>query len=553
MKLRCALLLALALALPSAAHAAPVTLGPGIEPGATVDSSGTAYIAWIGEEFPNSSLNFCRLPRGAKACDRTGPITTPGASLLRPFVTVDGATVRVFSYRYGLTGPRFDAVYMFTSTDGGASFDAGVEVGTNPFYDAVLGPGNGVSLVANNSSIYQRVPNDGTGPVLAEARLADDYPYTPSVAITPSGILAVFANGSSNARFRVHQGGGDPNDIATWSAAFDFSEYASYLRLASGPSGTFLQSVDSEGNIVVQEFTGSGFTAPVLLPGPAHELTGGAKDMTQDGGGRLHAVWPFNDANGTHIGYATSDDGTTWAAGSFEAGPDPEDLNQAPGEMRAAVAPDHVGVAVWQGSGSARQVYASAIGPVAIRPPAIGRTANAAVVKGKVRVKLKGGRRFVQLEAGQQVPLGSTFDTTKGTVALDTSAGAGKPLQHGEFNGGMFTVKQSRKNPLTTISMRGGTLDKCGRRRARGSAAKKRSRTLFSNVKGRFRTRGRNSTATVRGTRYRMTDTCRGTLTTVRQGTVVVFDFTLRKRRTLTKGQRYFAEAPPVAQRRGNR
>ena len=46
-------------------------------------------------------------------------IAAPGTTLSRPFVTVDGATVRVVSYRYGLTGARFDEIWEFTSADGG--------------------------------------------------------------------------------------------------------------------------------------------------------------------------------------------------------------------------------------------------------------------------------------------------------------------------------------------------------------------------------------------------------------------------------------------------
>src|SRR4051812_19790812 len=118
--LRAALLAVLALLLGAAAgpaHAAPpVPIGAGVEPDVEVTPAGTAYIAWIGAEpSGNTTLHFCRLPRGAGACDVNAPITTPGTSLTRPFVTVSGATVRVFSYRYGLNGPRFDAVYMFTS------------------------------------------------------------------------------------------------------------------------------------------------------------------------------------------------------------------------------------------------------------------------------------------------------------------------------------------------------------------------------------------------------------------------------------------------------
>lgn len=557
MKPRWALVVALVLAaaVPSGAHAAaPVTIGPGAEPAVTVDpASGTAYVAWIGTEPSTTSLHFCRLPRGAPACDLNYAVAVPGTSLSRPFVTVDGATVRIYTYRYGLSGPRFNAIYALTSLDRGVSFDPGVQVGTIDFYDAIRGPGSTISFAADNSALFQQVPDDASSFVGAAAHLADDHPYVPSLAATPAGLLAVFANGSGAAQFRLHTSG-DPNDINTWSPAQDFSTFAGYMRLATGPSGAFLLSDNAAGNLVVQRFTGSGFGPPVALPGPADALTGGSDDMVEDPSGRLHVVWPLGDAAGSHIGYASSDDGARWTAGTLEAGPNPQDLAQAPGAMHLSVAPDHLGVAVWQDSGSPRQVHAMAIGPTAVAPPAIGKTADASVVSGSVRVKLKGSRKFVALSGDQQVPLGSTFDTTKGTVALDTSAGAGKPLQHGEFGGAQFTPRQTRKNPLTTLSLSGGGLAGCRPPVPNGgSAARKRRRSLVASVKGRFRTLGRNAAASARGAKWTMTDTCGGTLTVVGSGTVVVIDFTLRKNRTLHAGQRYTARAPLTAHRRGNR
>src|SRR4051794_2303940 len=92
-------MLALAAAVPCAAQAAaPVTIGPGVEPAVTVDAAGTAYIAWIGNEPGTTTLHFCRLPRGAAACDLNAPVAVPGTSLTRPYVTVDGATVRIYTY-----------------------------------------------------------------------------------------------------------------------------------------------------------------------------------------------------------------------------------------------------------------------------------------------------------------------------------------------------------------------------------------------------------------------------------------------------------------------
>jgi hypothetical protein len=199
-------------------------------------------------------------------------------------------------------------------------------------------------------------------------------------------------------------------------------------------------------------------------------------------------------------------------------------------------------------------------------PPVIGETAAVRTVgKGTVKVKFPAGASaamakragltgaasgFVKLTQATQIPMGSTLDTSKGTVNLlsdaSKSATVGK-FQSGNFNGGQFKLTQSRKNPLTQLSMSGGGLGKCSTRVPHGgSAARKRSRHLFSSVKGRFRTRGRNSSATVRGTKWTMTDTCAGTLTSVKRGSVVVRDFTLRKNKTVKAGHKYFARAPKL-------
>lgn len=536
----------LAVTVPAAsAHAAPVLLGEGNEPGVAVDAAGTAYVAWVGNGADPTSLNFCRLPRGAGACDISSVLPVPGTSLTRPFVSVSGSRVQVYTYRYGMSGPHFSTVLRLRSTDRGATFDAGTEAGTVAFFDAVMGPGDTVSMIADNSSIFQNIAGDGSGGrVEQEAHLADDHPYAPSVGFVDAATpIAVFANGSGAAQFRRYSRSGSLNDAASWTPAQDFAAVASYPRLASGPAGLFLQSDDVNGNMVVQKFDGSTFGTPVPIPGAPHELTGGSKDIFQDAAGRLEVVWPFGDAAGTHIGYGVSDDGTNWRTGTFESGPNPADVARNAGLMRLGIAPDHIGVAVWQSGESPKRVYALAVGPDV--PPSIGKTVNAAIVKGKVLVKRKGTKTFVPLVASTQLPLGSIFDTTKGTVALDTAAGTGKPVQHGEFSGGLFSVQQSSKNPLTTLSMSGGSLKKCGRALPAGGAAKKPSRTLFANVKGHFRTRGRNSSATVRGTKWTMTDSCKGTLTTVKQGSVVVRDFTLRTSKTLKKGQHYLAHPPP--------
>ncbi len=203
-------------------------------------------------------------------------------------------------------------------------------------------------------------------------------------------------------------------------------------------------------------------------------------------------------------------------------------------------------------------------------PPVSGSSVDVAAESGTVLVRLPAGTSsakarglglrgaaagFVPLTQPRQVPIGSTFDTTRGRLGLFTAGPGRNNLQDGHFSGGMFAVAQGRKNPLTTLSMSGGGLRACGTKVPRGGARKnfataaQRKRRLFSSVHGRFRTRGRNSSATVRGTRWTMTDTCAGTLTTVKSGAVLVRDFRLRKNRLVKAGKRYFARSRKLRKR----
>jgi hypothetical protein len=192
-------------------------------------------------------------------------------------------------------------------------------------------------------------------------------------------------------------------------------------------------------------------------------------------------------------------------------------------------------------------------------PPVEGHVVNAVPEKGTVLVKLPAHARvgghsaatgFVPLGAvGRQLPVGSILDTTRGTVRLTSATNGRGGKQAGHFGNGVFTVVQATKNPLTTISMTGGGLGTCSKLPPGGSpkvatASRTRRRTLFSSVKGHFSTRGRNSSATARGTSWTMTDTCAGTRTTVKTGTVQIRDFELRKTISVRAGHSYLAHAP---------
>jgi hypothetical protein len=183
-------------------------------------------------------------------------------------------------------------------------------------------------------------------------------------------------------------------------------------------------------------------------------------------------------------------------------------------------------------------------------PPVRGESVNAKPEKGSVKVKVPGSAGFVQLEKlGRHLPVGSTVDATNGTVRLASAKDKAGHEQVGHFSEGAFKIQQKKKEALTTLSLTGGGLSSCGKKlppggSAKVTAARKKRRKLFSNVKGHFRTRGRNSAATVRGTEWRVTDTCAGTKTEVKRGSVTVEDLVAKKTVVVKKGHSYFAKAP---------
>ena len=163
------------------------------------------------------------------------------------------------------------------------------------------------------------------------------------------------------------------------------------------------------------------------------------------------------------------------------------------------------------------------------------------------------GRPFEPLREPREIAVGALVDTTKGTARLTSAAGPGTDVQDGLFSAGVFQVLQSRSagvKGLTDLVMKGASFRSCPRARRKGrksattARSKRRIRRLRGNAHGRFRTRGRYSSATVRGTEWTVDDRCDGTLTTVKRGRVAVRDKRRRKTITLSAGKRYLARAP---------
>jgi hypothetical protein len=167
--------------------------------------------------------------------------------------------------------------------------------------------------------------------------------------------------------------------------------------------------------------------------------------------------------------------------------------------------------------------------PTSVPTPVPNRTVVVRPSRGAVKVKLKGSKRFVDLDATQGIPVGSTVDAKKGRVELTAVPKAGAPPEKATFYDGIFRVTQSKGITNLTLTEQ---LAACPRRGKAAAAAKKpKTRRLWGNGKGKFRTSGKYAAATVRGTKWLVRDSCAGTLTRVTQGAVTVRDKV--KRRTI--------------------
>ena len=176
--------------------------------------------------------------------------------------------------------------------------------------------------------------------------------------------------------------------------------------------------------------------------------------------------------------------------------------------------------------------------PPPLPPPQAGKTVNAFVVRGTVRIRRPGSKRFIELGAGEQIPVGTTVDTLKGRVTL---AAAGD--QTADFYSGVFRIGQtSAATPLTTLKLVEAL--RCPRAGRASVAAKgKKKRKLWGDGSGKFKTQGKHSAATVVGTKWLVEDRCSSTLTRVVTGVVSVRDFGKRKTVRVRAGKKYVARA----------
>jgi hypothetical protein len=172
--------------------------------------------------------------------------------------------------------------------------------------------------------------------------------------------------------------------------------------------------------------------------------------------------------------------------------------------------------------------------------PRLGRSVVVAPGEGELLVRRPGRPSFVPLSFGSELPLGTEVDALHGSIAL-TSALPGGEVQTARFGGGRFVIRQARRG-YVDLFLSGPVCHPAPKGSVASAAGRSSSRRLWGQDKGgRYRTHGKNSHATVRGTRWVVIDTCDGTLTRVSRGAVVVRDKVRKKSILVKAGEHYLA------------
>jgi hypothetical protein len=174
--------------------------------------------------------------------------------------------------------------------------------------------------------------------------------------------------------------------------------------------------------------------------------------------------------------------------------------------------------------------------------PALGRSVTALPRSGAVLVELPGARTFSPLAAFTSLPVGTIADARHGRVRI--AATSGGKVYSADFYGGQFQIAQlARKGATADMKLFGANFAGCPRAARPSAGRKQQVRQLWGSGSGPFRTVGRFSAATVRGTTWLTKDTCSGTLTAVKSGSVTVRDFVRRRNVIVRAGHRYLAAA----------
>jgi hypothetical protein len=280
----------------------PVTLANNVSLSgydAATDSSGRAYVGWIGDSGTGRKVHLCTLPRGATGClggvQTIDSLGTSSAQGLRVLVTPAGAVTLVWFHDTVASenGPQGSEITIATSQSGGP-LSGPRDVATAPSFgsmlDATFGPGGSIWVVTEPSGVATSVQ---VRPGLTSAPVKVPTPYwAESARLRFSGSTAVLAIKKAGAittpvSYASKRGGswsGFRKLAHTWTSDAEFG-------LAATPSGIRLIATVDNANYfpVVSRWTGSGFSRPTLT-GDRNACSPSSHDVVSDASGRLADV-----------------------------------------------------------------------------------------------------------------------------------------------------------------------------------------------------------------------------------------------------------------------
>lgn len=336
-----------------AASANPFTIGSGQHPHLLVDpSSGALNAVWVDNPLAQT-VHYCRLPRGATACQITRdlPLGIDAQTADQPFLVRDPGTGTLYVAMTRYVGGNS---VVWRSTDAGSSWSGptvvhAAQTGTT-HAEPIWGPlASSISFADWNPgrSVFS-APADGSAPAsTAEGEPAEGgvsfLVYDFQIAPTGDGGLIAAAHTLAQVGFWRMAPGGDPGSTAAWSAPSVVGP-GHDSRLAAGPSGSFLFYEVGGGGVPTQmqllKWNGTGFGPPVKI---GAQEAASFPDLFVGPSGTVVAAWQKQAEDIQRAAFST-DGGASFSAPITFA----TDSRPTP-DLNVSIAQDNAGFAVWQG------------------------------------------------------------------------------------------------------------------------------------------------------------------------------------------------------------
>ena len=312
--------LAVGLAVAGSAQAGEsFVVGEGKTPHLTVDPMGTAHVVWIRDDVGFDETHYCRVPRGATACDVQHTLPTSAfaespTDTGTPFILRSAAgTLYLVLQRYVSSD-----VWLWESVNNGATWSAPRKIydwsNSTDFGEPSIGPGSAeiTFTVANTAdAVFAANINGSEAGVSARADLNDpfsDLDYDLEAVPTGDGGMIAVGNRLASSYFWRMAPAGNPSVSAAWtSPPQEIGPAQEFASVAGGPSGQFVLQTAGDA-MVIRKWNGAGFAAPVVVSPEFGYLN----DVVVSGSGGVGAIWRRNGSP-NHLRFALS----TTAGASF--------------------------------------------------------------------------------------------------------------------------------------------------------------------------------------------------------------------------------------------